>query len=390
MKILIADDDKKRSKKITDFLVKKGVATKESIVEADCTDDATRLLRLQYFDVLILDVVLPKRSSGKAEPQHGLDLLSRLNRSLSLRKPGRIIGITAHLEDIAAFRSRFQEFCLTVLEAPTNSEVWLVPLTAAVAYQVSSEISRAIGISPCEIITVHGIRTFGEWQLRLKRLVESNVGKVKFNSYRYGYFSTLSFLVPFLRRAEVERLSRHFRALINNAPNGGYVIFCHSFGTYLVAEVLKGMAKSGVHFPLTTLVTAGSVLPSDYDWSPLIDHFGCRIVNDCADSDYVLWLAKLAAPGMGMAGKSGFFGFNNDKLMNRYFIGGHSSYFEGDNFMSSYWLPLISSKEHATEVDLREASTLIHEIFEKLVIVIGNNKLLAGAVLIGVAIFSFI
>ncbi|MCY0854998.1 response regulator [Cupriavidus sp. D39] len=386
MKLLIVDDDKRRREKIANLLANKGIAAKEAILEADCTDDATRLLRLQYFDVLILDVVLPKRNPGLATPQHGLDLLSRLNRSPSLRKPGRIIGITAHLEDSASFRSRFQEFCLTVLEAPENSEVWFTPLASAVAYQVSSEISRAIDVSPCEVITVHGIRTFGQWQLRLKRLVEGNIGKVKFNSYRYGYFSTISFLIPLLRASEVERLSQHFRMLIKSPPKGGYVIFCHSFGTYLVAEVLKGMAKTGVNLPLTTLVTAGSVLPSDYDWSPVIDNFGCRIVNDCTDGDYILWLAKLAAPDMGMAGKCGFYGFNNERLMNRYFTGGHSSYFDGENFMSSYWLPLISSKEHAVEVDLREASTLVHEVFEKLVIFIGDNKLLVAASVIGVAV----
>jgi hypothetical protein len=47
------------------------------------------------------------------------------------------------------------------------------------------------------IITVHGIRTFGQWQERLERLVteSTNLDDVEFINYKYGYFSVLAFII---------------------------------------------------------------------------------------------------------------------------------------------------------------------------------------------------
>ena len=39
------------------------------------------------------------------------------------------------------------------------------------------------------VVTVHGIRTYGEWQLRFQDLVCSEYPEIEFHHFRYNYFS---------------------------------------------------------------------------------------------------------------------------------------------------------------------------------------------------------
>lgn len=217
------------------------------------------------------------------------------------------------------------------------------------------------------VLTVHGIRTFGEWQRRFKRLTSAQTGDIDFQTYRYGYFSVFSFLIPFLRDREVRRFQLHLSNLVEREPERDFVIFSHSFGTYVVARALRKMESDGRMLPVRMLVLSGSVLRARFDWS-FIKSFGdVRIINDCGTRDFILWLSDAFAPLLGKAGKTGFHGFNNEKFLNRFFTGGHDLYFRGDNFMKRYWVPLLDLENPVTEVDERTSNVLLDEILEKLV-----------------------
>jgi hypothetical protein len=55
------------------------------------------------------------------------------------------------------------------------------------------------------IITVHGIRTYGQWQRRLERLVRSSEPKVEFYHYHFGYFSLFAYVTLIFRWLETRR-----------------------------------------------------------------------------------------------------------------------------------------------------------------------------------------
>ncbi len=109
------------------------------------------------------------------------------------------------------------------------------------------------------VITVHGIRTFGDWQERLEKLLPGGEHGYEVRHYRYGYFSVLAFLVPFLRWL----VTRHFRhellREIRLHPGARVDLVAHSFGTHLVAWALLGIPRQErprIH----TIILAGSVL----------------------------------------------------------------------------------------------------------------------------------
>jgi hypothetical protein len=197
------------------------------------------------------------------------------------------------------------------------------------------------------LITVHGIRTFGAWQERLKSLVLAERPEFDVKSYRYGYFSVLAFLLPIFRWLAVRSFRQRLRQVIQDNPGSPITIVCHSFGTHIVTYALRGM-KSAELPEIPALILSGSVLRSNFDWSRLHKTGKVRlIVNDCGTNDNILMLSQMLVLLTGMAGRVGFYGFTDAFLVNRFFAGGHSHYFspvsgDPDSFMREWWLPVIA------------------------------------------------
>lgn len=208
------------------------------------------------------------------------------------------------------------------------------------------------------VITVHGIRTFGQWQQRLSRLLRRTEPDIEVHNYTYGYFSILAFLIPPFRWIVTLRFRRQLEQIICNRSISRVDIVGHSFGTHIIAWALK--RKSPNILPnIHTVLLSGSVLKPSFDWSLLFKHSVVqRVVNDCGINDNVLIINQLFVLFSGMAGRLGFQGMTGQRLFNRYFLGGHSHYFEdngqpSDVFMEKYWVPVICSNDSIESVDQR-------------------------------------
>lgn len=341
MKVLLVDDNDSRVIALTAWMVNFGVST-SNITAVDNTVAARGLITRNYYDVLLLDVVLPKRSDEKAQWINGIDLLKYVTSSSRVRKPEKIIGITAYSDDIASFRDKFEEFCLSVIEVKGNDAEWQKRLSVAFSYTQGSKIARAHIQGNLSAITVHGIRTFGQWQERLKKIVHTDASYIDFFSYKYGYFSTIFFAIPYFQKKEVSKLKESIQRLSKKYPEKEFIIFAHSFGTFLVAKALLQLCQEDELLQIKTIVLSGSVLKSHFDWSFLDAYPRLNLINDCGTSDSILYLSEAFIPMTGMAGRTGFYGFSSDNFINRYHSGGHSLYFDGDNFMKDNWLPLFS------------------------------------------------
>lgn len=389
MKILIVDDNNQRRADLRNFFVEQKLALLHEIDEADCIDVARKNLRSSYYDALILDVVLPKRSNESPTYNHGLDLLGQITRSALYKKPEKIIGITAYVQDISQYRTAFESHCFTLIEANPLIVGWKTNVANAIGYTSASKFARMPADAELHVLTIHGIRTFGDWQLRLKDLVSSRFQGIQFHSYKYGYFPVFDFLLPSVRDFEARRLARHLNHLFQRTSNKRFIIFSHSFGTYLIAEALRLCAAEGEDIPVEVLVLSGSVLKENHNWN-FAHKRSIRIVNDCADSDYVLYLSKMFVIGTGMAGKTGFVGFQDSTQINRFFLGGHSSYFNGNEFMERYWLPLLNFEEAPSELDGRQSSVIKHGIIDRFISLIGFVKEPVYILILGILIFYLI
>lgn len=375
MKVLVVDDDVKRREKLKLYVDNQNIPYLEHFTCTGSVDEAKKYLKSVYYDLLILDVVLPKRDYETASSSFGLALLDQLTRSLSLKKPGAIIGITAHLEDIAHYKNEFEKKCHVVIEAPSNEDAWKKRIVDFIRYNLSSTFSRTIHEHKTCVLTVHGIQTFGQWQNRLKKLTSAQSDGISFINYKYGYFSALAFLVPPLRQREVKRLANHLKSILDRTDSKRFVIFSHSFGTFLTINSIKSVLSETAKLENLTLVLSGSVLECRQDFGFLRNQSNICIINECGDRDLPLCAASAFVLGVGMAGRLGFYGMNDSQITNRYFKGGHSLYFENQGFMSEYWLPIILNG-HASinEVDYRISSFWNDSFFEKIISMLSKAK----------------
>ena len=209
------------------------------------------------------------------------------------------------------------------------------------------------------IVSVHGIRTYGHWQDRLKDLLRSKEDSIVYHTYTYGYFPIFAFLIPPLRWLVVRRFRESLLRIAHKHKDARIDLVGHSFGTHIIAWGLLN-TRPYLRPKVNTVILAGSVLRPSFPWQALLDVGDVgRVINDCGINDNVLWLNQLTVLFTGMAGRVGFAGLTGDQMLNRFFDGGHSLYFvdrsgkQSNEFMQRFWAPLILGDEAPERVDER-------------------------------------
>ena len=209
------------------------------------------------------------------------------------------------------------------------------------------------------VITVHGIRTFGDWQERLEKLIKSDAtadaSSIDVRHYKFGWFSIIAFLLPPLRWLVVRRFRKEFVINACSEKWDRIDMVGHSFGTHLIGWGLYGI-RSEERPRVHTIILAGSVLKPSFPWLDLLGSCLYRLVNDCGIQDRVLIWNQIFVLFTGMAGRVGFTGITKSVFRNRYFRFGHSGYFEdaagpNDDFMREKWVPLIVSDMPIADFD---------------------------------------
>ena len=211
--------------------------------------------------------------------------------------------------------------------------------------------------------------TYGSWQERLARLLEDSQNIEAIN-YNYGFYWFARFLFPpsryFIRqRFQDWLLSQNLH--LDCVERVDFV--AHSFGTHVLGVTLLKLvvANAGLLEKVNTIILAGSVLPSDFNWDRLLrDYPGVRVVNECGWQDGALIASQLGCVGTGMAGKVGFHGGVSQRFRNHFYSFGHGGFFQDsagnqcDDFMWERWLPLLTRSQAAcpTPVGPDERPTL--------------------------------
>src|SRR5262245_31492649 len=92
-------------------------------------------------------------------------------------------------------------------------------------------------------------------------------GQIHVIPIKYGYFDAFRFWFPsWTRKRPIERVHTQIQVALQVArerdPNAKLSIIAHSFGTYIVGEILKRDFTLKLH----GLILCGSVLPQDFPW----------------------------------------------------------------------------------------------------------------------------
>jgi len=183
------------------------------------------------------------------------------------------------------------------------------------------------------VVLVHGIRTQGVWQDRVAATIEQypNTRPIIVG---FEYQDLLSFWLPyFLRKKPIARVERELRGIIQDHPDAQISVLAHSFGTYIISQIL--LTRPDIQFH--RLLMCGAIVNRYFGWDALRCFPTGGILNDVGTKDRLPALAKMVSWGYG---SSGTFGFRTHKVTDRYFDFGHSDFFTQDH-IDNYWMPYL-------------------------------------------------
>lgn len=184
------------------------------------------------------------------------------------------------------------------------------------------------------VMLVHGIRTNAEWQGVAVKELSPHCRRVV--PIRYGFFDVISFWFPvtfLFRWMPIRKVRDELRALIANNPTAHISVVAHSFGTYIIAKVLKK------HFDikLFRLVLCGAIVPAKYDWLRLPNKPRGGLMNDVGLSDRLPIMAEISTWGYG---PTGTYGFGTGEVHDNFHECGHSGFFTAEH-LKNYWIPFL-------------------------------------------------
>lgn len=134
MRILLVDDGGNKAKALRTYLGNDPQFSKVELVDVDTGFEARRIMRAQSFDILILDILLPWRSSDTPSAEGSLKLLDSVVEDDTLQAPRQVVGLSADVDAAAAASDRFKAYTWTVLHFDETGTSWLEALGASIVY----------------------------------------------------------------------------------------------------------------------------------------------------------------------------------------------------------------------------------------------------------------
>ncbi|NOS83653.1 MAG: hypothetical protein HOP31_00805 [Ignavibacteria bacterium] len=139
IKILIVDD--------SDLKIRNILKSIEDIIDihkisCDVSSDrinALRLLKINQYDLMILDIRLPNRFGEDSIENGGLKLLNELEANKKYFLPFHIIGLTGYEDVIKNNKNRFENSLWFLIKYSESHEDWKIKLRNKLIYLISSK-----------------------------------------------------------------------------------------------------------------------------------------------------------------------------------------------------------------------------------------------------------
>lgn len=190
------------------------------------------------------------------------------------------------------------------------------------------------------LITVHGIKSHGDWNAEVAHIASSSGWIVA--PYVYGSVGA----TVLLRSSKQSRIIDGFRSHLEDIRSRyqcDISVIAHSFGTYVVAKYLQGFDRCPT--PIDTLILTGAILNQNLDLSQWFGNVG-KVINEVAPNDklgkYAKWLTFGRNPLIGRCGELGFSRSCNLLQQRRCDVFNHNNVIRRD-IVSRQWMPWLEA-----------------------------------------------
>lgn len=152
----------------------------------------------------------------------------------------------------------------------------------------------------------------------------------------FGRMNLIEFLLPgaYFRNKAIDQVWIQIQHAIKRHPGARVSIIAHSFGTYIVAMLLKHQFT----LQLDRIVFCGSVVRSNFPFEQIDERYKGSIVNEVGTADPWPALAESVTTGYGSAGT---YGFERPGVRDRYYNGAGHGFFLNAEFCEKRWVNIL-------------------------------------------------
>lgn len=191
------------------------------------------------------------------------------------------------------------------------------------------------------LVTVHGIKTHGEWNSDVTLIASANGWTVA--PFYYGYTQPIVFGSKAYRNKIVENFRDFLSDVCEVTETRAVSVLAHSFGTYIAMKYITGWERPPTVFD--TLILTGALVTETFPFEELGGKVG-HVLNEVAPNDEWVEWAKVANLGrdrmFGNAGTRGFTYQGAGLTQHRSEIFSHTNVIKRD-VMVSRWMPALEA-----------------------------------------------
>lgn len=124
IKILIVDDLQSKRESIVRTILDNHDIGEKSIVQAKCVNEAKKILYKEYFDLMILDLVLPVDETGESNAKNATGFLNNIEINPSIHPPIHIVGISGYKDQVEEHHQDFSKKLWNLIDYEESSSSW--------------------------------------------------------------------------------------------------------------------------------------------------------------------------------------------------------------------------------------------------------------------------
>ncbi len=124
IKVLVVDDLQSKRERIVKAILDNHDIFEKNIVQAKCVNEAKKILYQEYFDLMILDLVLPVEEGGESNAKNATGLLNNIEINPSIHPPIHIVGISGYKDQVEEHHQDFSKKLWNLIDYEENSSTW--------------------------------------------------------------------------------------------------------------------------------------------------------------------------------------------------------------------------------------------------------------------------
>lgn len=164
--VLLVDDDDARAQTLSQRLqMLNGV---QQIERSRSSSDARAKLSTRQFDLLVLDVALPRFSDGQAQRDEGINLLREIFETDLMQRPTHIIGVTAFEDVQIDSLDRFNQGFARLIHTKPDQDYWIDEICKFANHIAKTRCSLA---SKVDVVIVAAL-----WDPEFMAVLDSGLG----------------------------------------------------------------------------------------------------------------------------------------------------------------------------------------------------------------------